>query len=90
MPNFEEEPAVTSMPELDNLFELPYVEAFYRISSSRPINYGPGRIPTSEVLKYYEHFPLEDKESFLTIIQAADEAYVQAYYSDPKNKPKGN
>ena len=88
MPNIDSQPAVVEMPEVNKWVELPYIDAFYILTGSRQSGMGLGRIPLSEILYYYEHFPIGRKMDFIYIIQYTDNMYLKAYYDDPKNKPK--
>jgi len=79
--------ALESMPELDTILDTPYVEAFYMLDSSRPVGFGLGMIPLSEITNLWDRIELGDEEEFIRIIQGADMAYIKAYNDDPKNKP---
>lgn len=87
-PDLHKQPCAENMPEVHWLIDQPYIEAFYMLNGSRQINYGPGKIPLSEILACYEHFPIGAKEDFVHIIQSADNTYIEAYYDDPKNQIK--
>jgi hypothetical protein len=91
IPDWERQPAILSKPELNYLFEQPYVDAFYTLSSSRQFATGGiSTIPVSEILIYWDHFQLDTMENFLEIMRNVDNAYVKMWYDDPANKPKGS
>ena len=69
---------VTEKPE-HSIWTSYYLQAFYRLTSSRQSGMGLGYIPYSEISKYYYDFNVEDLEKFVTIIQATDRAYVAEY-----------
>ncbi len=79
--------ALTSLPDIHPLLDLPYVEAFYMLDSSRQAGMGLGAIPLSEITNLHDRIQLGELKEFITIIQAADMAYLKAYNDDPKNKP---
>lgn len=85
---FENEPAFTTMPEVHPIIHQPYLDAFYMLTGSRQMGQSVGRIPISEILTYYEHFPLGRKQDFLQIMVSADNTYLSEFYNDPKNKPQ--
>lgn len=58
------------------MWESVYIQDFYRLSSSRQIGMPVGPIPVSEILKFCEHFNIEDSDDYLYIIQAMDNAYL--------------
>ena len=89
-PNIANEPAIKNKPELNEIIHQPYLDAYNRLSRSRPTGYGPGNIPVSEILIYWNNLPLGDKEDFLHIIQTIDDGFLKAYYDDPKNSPNTN
>lgn len=76
------------MPEINEIFDRPYVEAFEILSSSRQSGMGVGAIPLSEITNLYDRIQLGEEEDFIYIIQSADKALLKAYHDDPKNKPR--
>lgn len=88
-PSYKIPEAISSLPEIDPIFDQPYVDAFYMLDSSRPIGMGGlAAIPLSEITNLYDVLQLGELEDFIKIIQGADMAYLKAYYDDPKNKSK--
>lgn len=85
-PTWETPKAVSSLPDIDPIFDQPYVDAFYMLDSSRPMGMGLGAIPLSEITNLYDRIQLGEEEEFMAIIQGADMAYLKAYHDDPKNK----
>lgn len=67
--------AISDEPKLD-MFVEKYVDAFYKLDSSRQIGMGVGAIPLSEILNYCEFLKESDADFFISIIQKIDKAYI--------------
>lgn len=88
--NWKTPKAITEMPELMP-WESSYVEAFYKLSSSRQSGMGLGAIPYSEITNYCDFWNESDPELFIYIIQKSDNAYLEEYnrQQEAKNPKKG-
>ena len=87
--NFKDKPELEA-PELE-MWEVEYVEAFYRLTSSRATGFGIGAIPLSEITNYVEkpYFSITDPEAFIYVIQAADNAYISEHNKAQEAKNSG-
>lgn len=60
-----------------------YIRTFYSLCASRQIGMAAGSIPVSEITNYYNNYEIpDDRETFLTVVQAMDGVYLE------HNKPK--
>lgn len=86
-PDWETPTAIKEMPELE-MWEAPYVKAFYMLSGSRQSGMGVGAILLSEILAYCDFFNEPEPELFLYIIQRMDSAFLEEYNRQQDAKPK--
>lgn len=83
-----------SKPELDppeiTILDREYIEGFYMLTSSRQSGMGIGAIPLSEIFGYADrHYSDEDEyDAFVSIIQAADNAYIGEYQKEQERRSK--
>lgn len=68
------------MPVLyDDLADI--AEAYSVLSASRPTGFsGPLPIPLSEVAAYIELYEVADRERFVRLVRALDDAYLAEHY----------
>lgn len=69
--------ALAAMPEpFPDLAE--YLEAFRVLCASRPNSgFGISAIPLSEIQSYCSLFGVEDRERFVYLVRAMDEAFIE-------------
>lgn len=53
-----------------------YLNAFYRLNSSRSVGMGVGAIPLSEITNYCVYFEEDEPFIFIEIIQGIDSKYL--------------
>lgn len=68
--------AVEPEPEIDP-DNIPYRRAFMDLTSSRNMGFSVGSIPVSEIGAYWDRAGVDDFETFLRRIRAADNAFMK-------------
>lgn len=56
-----------------------YVEAYYTLSPSRQVGFGPGGILLAEMLAYAAIFGVSDVQRFVRYMQSLDVLYLEHY-----------
>jgi hypothetical protein len=69
-------PALLERPEVPEHCAW-YIDAFYTLSPSRQIGWGPGGILLVEMLAYCQVFGVSDAERFVRTMQALDALYLE-------------
>lgn len=80
-------PALEEQPELLVTDEY-YLNAFYRLSSSRQLGMTTGPIPLSEIIGYLEYLNEPEPEEFIDIIQHCDGVYLDEVYKKQEAQSK--
>ena len=62
-------------PDLDE-DNAEYLIAFHQLSPSRPVGFGMGAIPVSEIHAYCDLFDVDEVETFFYLIRALDAVYL--------------
>lgn len=70
--------AIQDAPELALGLEFTYT-AFWEMGTCRPVGFGVGYIPWRDILKYAEHYHLDEEatEDFMFLIRAMDKAFME-------------
>lgn len=80
--------ALREKPELPDHLIMEW-EAFWTLSNSRPVGFGQGAIPFSEVLAYFQFMNITnvaEQEELLYLIRAMDAEYLDVSAEQQKAK----
>lgn len=69
-------------PEYDDEPDCPeywqeYLDAFWLLNTSRPVGFGLGYIPLSEVEVFCRMFDIADAQGFVIVIRHLDRIYIE-------------
>jgi hypothetical protein len=66
------------------------LEAFNALSRARPMAFGPGAVPCSEMIAIGRAYRVGDMQAFIRVMSALDDAWLMHYVETEKDKQTEN